>query len=415
MALATRGIAVLKAAVAKASAAKAPAAKASSRAKTSNRSKVSSKSKSANRAKSTSKPTQKATPTAPAAPTAPVAVEVPETPSPGTVTPDLIEEIDVETLNNNAAIRRLIQSEVAKARDVQPSTSHTSRADAYRVRKSRSHRRHRRSRRYSYSSGVSTDSEEGDRPPVSFLHHKEGTRPFLDLAGRFPMVQIKYFKQIFFETFQPENLTKLGQGMADRATTEAPQDAKGVAHMLLCLEIYGQIVLHFSNVSIRGPLQESLSKYRVRLIEMSVIYKFDSIKAYNATFMRTRILRGQDDPKAWACEDRLCCDLLVRKLGPSEASKPPTNGSSKPFSSGQGICRNFREGEHVSIANIATSVSTVSKVTQPVHVGGLRPRPLQPTPLRSGIGSPDLSDSLAPPPGAFVTDFHIGRFPIRIV
>ena len=338
MAVVTRGITVPRAPAAEASAARAPAAKASSRAKTSSKAKTSGRSKSANQNKSTSKRTQNAAPTAP---TAPAPVQVPETPSPATVTPDRVEETDVVALNDHAVLRRLIQSEVAKTRDAQPSASN---ANAYRVQKSRSHRRHRRSRRYSSSSGVSTDSEEGDRPKVSFLHHEEGTRPFFDIAGRFPTIQMKYFKQIFYGTFQPENLTKLGQGMADRVTAEAAQDAKGVAHLLLCLEIYGQIVLHFSNSFLLGPLQEALSKYRVRLIEMSVIYKFDSIKAYNATFMRTRILRGQDDPVAWAREDRLCCDLLVRKLGLNETSKAPMNSASKSSSSGQGICRNFNEG-----------------------------------------------------------------------
>ena len=45
-------------------------------------------------------------------------------------------------------------------------------------------------------------------------------------------------------------------------------------------------------------LQESLSRYRVRLIKILVIYKFDFIKVYNAIFIKTRILCDQDDPKA---------------------------------------------------------------------------------------------------------------------
>ena len=94
---------------------------------------------------------------------------------------------------------------------------------------------------------------------VSFLHQEEGTQPFLDLVSRFPTVQMKYFKQIFYGTFQPENLTKLGQGMADRAALKAPQEAKGMSHLLLCLEIYGQIVLHFSQKSVLDPLQQSFS------------------------------------------------------------------------------------------------------------------------------------------------------------
>ena len=179
---------------------------------------------------------------------------------------------------------------------------------------------------------------------VSFLHQEEGTKPFLDLASRFPTVQMKYFKQIFYGTFQPENLTKLGQGMADRAAQEAPQEVKGMSHLLLCIEIYGQIVLHFSASSLRYPLQQALSQYRVRLLEMSVIYKFESIRTYNIAFMRTRLLVGQDDPAAWMLEDRRCYDTLVRKANMSETSKASANVATKSSSSSVGICRNFNEG-----------------------------------------------------------------------
>ena len=244
----------------------------------------------------------------------------------------------METPNDHDVLRRLIQKELAKVRD----TQHAGRTNTYRIHKSHSRKHYHRSRRYSDSS---TDSEAGDRPMVSFLHHQEGEQPFYDLASPFPTVVMKYFKQIFYGSFQPENLTKLGQGMADRAALEAPQEAKGMAHLLLCMEVYGQIVLHFSARNLLGPLQQAFSQYRTRLIEMSVIYKFDSIRAYNATFMRTRILLGQDDPVHWALEDRRCCDLLVRKMGPTEASKAPASGTSKSFPSGHNVCRNFNEGK----------------------------------------------------------------------
>ena len=234
---------------------------------------------------------------------------IPATSSSGTMSPDIIEETDIETLGVQKVMKQLIQNELAKKSDGQRSIVL---GDTHRVHKSQSRRRHRRH----YLSGSSTDSEEGDRPRVSFLHHDQGTRPFIDLAARFPTILMKNFKQIFFGTFQPENLTKLGQRMSDRATSEAPQKVKGLGHLLLCLEIYGQIVLHFAKDSRLGPLQQSFSEYRVRLIEMSVIYKFDSVREYNETFMRTRILLGQDDPVAWALEDRRCFDRLVPKVGP---------------------------------------------------------------------------------------------------
>lgn len=53
---------------------------------------------------------------------------------------------------------------------------------------------------------------------------------------------------------------------------------------------------------------------------MSVVYKFEFIRAYNATFMRTRILLGQDDAGAWTLDSRQYSDLLIRKPGLNEAN-----------------------------------------------------------------------------------------------
>ena len=189
---------------------KAPKPTAKATSKPFSRPRTSSKSKSAKGTKSTSKTS---TSRAPAPTNRQGTPQVPKIPSPGTVSPDLIEETDIETHNNDERIKRLIKSVLAKKRDTQPGTSHTK---TYRVHKHKSHsrRRHRRSRHY--SSELSTDSEAGDRLIMSFLYHKEGTQPFLNLVSRFPTMQIKYFKQIFYRTFQPKSLTKLGQGMADR-------------------------------------------------------------------------------------------------------------------------------------------------------------------------------------------------------
>ena len=66
-------------------------------------------------------------------------------------------------------------------------------------------------------------------------------------------------------------------------------------YLLLCLEVYSQILLHFSAKAVLDSLQQSLSQYRVRLLEILVIYKFDFIRIYNAAFIRVRILLSQDD------------------------------------------------------------------------------------------------------------------------
>ena len=110
---------------------------------------------------------------------------MPKTPSPGTVSPDLIEEIDIETHNDDERVKRLIKSVLVKKRDTQPDTSHIK---TYRVHKHKSHSRRRYRRNYHYLSKLSIDSEAEDRLIISFLHYKEDTQPFLNLASRFPTV-----------------------------------------------------------------------------------------------------------------------------------------------------------------------------------------------------------------------------------
>lgn len=47
--------------------------------------------------------------------------------------------------------------------------------------------------------------------------------------------------------------------------------------------------------------------------DLSVMYKYESIRAYVCSFMAACILSGQDNPTAWATEDRHCFDLLIHK------------------------------------------------------------------------------------------------------
>ena len=52
------------------------------------------------------------------------------------------------------------------------------------------------------------------------------------------------------------------------------------------MEVYSQIVLQFTHPAILRKLQIALAKYRIRLAELSVTYKFESVRDYNVTFLR---------------------------------------------------------------------------------------------------------------------------------
>lgn len=89
---------------------------------------------------------------------------------------------------------------------------------------------------------------------ISFLCHEEGTRPFFELATRFPTVLMKYLKQIFYEIFQPENLTKLGRESSkyslqrhfDRRHPFRPRESYSFPQSE-CAAVTLDSVMHFKN------------------------------------------------------------------------------------------------------------------------------------------------------------------------
>ena len=203
----------------------------------------------------------------------------------------------------------------------------------------------RQSRRHiRHSSDSEPDSEdEEDKDRVSFTH-LAGTRPFIALQSRYRSVDIKYFKQILYGTFRPEDLTKLGRGLTNRGATDGPQDPKGVTQMLQCFGVYAVSIIWYAEPSNKLDLTMALEEYRYRLAEYSYSYKFDSLREYNYGFMTARILEGQEDAKAWRTEDQRCHMVLRLKLSPNETTRPPVGNAAKSVPPGHGICRNFNEG-----------------------------------------------------------------------
>ena len=132
---------------------------------------------------------------------------------------------------------------------------------------------------------------------MSFTH-LEGTRPFIALHSRYRSVDIKYFKQILYGTFRPEDLTKLGRGLTNRGVNDGPQDSKGVTQMLQCFGVYVASIIWYAEPSNKLDLIMALEEYRYRLAEYLYLYKFDSLREYNYTFITVRILEGQEDAKA---------------------------------------------------------------------------------------------------------------------
>lgn len=184
--------------------------------------------------------------------------------------------------------------------------------------KSHSHKRGHRHRHSSES--YLSDSEIGDGPRVSFLHD-QGSKPFLKLHERYRAVNIKFFKRIYYGTFQPEHLTKLAHTFTNRSIDsrsktkdEDVPEAIDLNQLIRCFCVYTAAVCHFAHSNVAVKLFQAFLDFRIKLSDWSIIYTFDTIREYLYAFMSARIAQGQDDPTAWEKEDQvLRRDILVRK------------------------------------------------------------------------------------------------------
>lgn len=161
--------------------------------------------------------------------------------------------------------------------------------------------RTRRRHGHRYENSSSSDTEESDKSRVLFMH-QEGKKPFLILHQHYRAVKIKYFKQIFFETFKPEHLTELAHNYRDRgfASTKNKDinipESNEMIHLLRCFEVYDQTICNFAHPDIAAKLQIALSNYRITPFELALHYSFNTIRDYHYSFMTARIQTGQDDP-----------------------------------------------------------------------------------------------------------------------
>ena len=103
----------------------------------------------------------------------------------GTISPDLIEKIDIKTYNDDERVKRLIKSVLVKKRDTQLGTSYIK---IYRVYKYKSYSRRRYRRNYYYLSKLSIDLEIENRLIISFLYYKKDTQSFFNLVFYFSIV-----------------------------------------------------------------------------------------------------------------------------------------------------------------------------------------------------------------------------------
>ena len=187
---------------------------------------------------------------------------------------------------------------------------------------------------------------------MSFLDGHAGNKPFLRLSEHYPAVNIKYFKQIYWVTFHPDQSMRLAYDALAWSNTpkgkkESTPESSNMVQLLRCFEVYAHAICFFaSRPTVALHLHEALVRYRIRLMDFSLHYSFQSIHIYHYAFMGQRMLTKQDDPVAGLSEDHGCRHYLVPKTSQQLQANLPGKSSASGGSSGGFVsCNKFNNGE----------------------------------------------------------------------
>ena len=208
-----------------------------------------------------------------------------------TITPNKVEE--TSSLSGRVNLEKLIAQlfKVQNRRD-----RHYSYKKRYKSRSRRYYRRYRYRYRYSNTSDTSdsfdSKSNHERRREISF-RYLEGKKLFLSIAQKYSSVKIKYFKQIFFEIFQIKNFVKLTH-MHIISVSDLNKNVSDHNYIIHYFHVYAIAIERFVHLEIKKELNETLHSYIIRLLRLSIIYRFDFILIYYLAFIIARIQIDQN-------------------------------------------------------------------------------------------------------------------------
>ena len=135
--------------------------------------------------------------------------------------------------------------------------------------------------------------------------------PFI--RARYPNIDPVYFTKIFRGTIHAAGLVWLDVDRQDAT----PPDFENFAHLLYCFEVYGQIICIFASpqgTEQELELQRALSDYRVRLLKLSRVATFESLRDWHKAILETQIRDGQDRVDGWREKREDLAVLLKRQM-----------------------------------------------------------------------------------------------------
>ena len=159
-------------------------------------------------------------------------------------------------------------------------------------------------------SAASIDVTDPDEVRVSFRTTDYDAASSI-VHARFPEVDPLYVTKIFRGSIRAEGLVWLDVGRQD----VTPDDFTSLAHLFYCFEVYGQIICIFARPQGKEfelELQEALADYRLRLLRLSQVATFESLRHWHKEFLEAQFREGQDRLEGWR-DDRPELQILLKR------------------------------------------------------------------------------------------------------
>ena len=118
------------------------------------------------------------------------------------------------------------------------------------------------------------------------------------IQDRFPEIDPLYLTKIFRGTIRAEGLVWLDVGRQD----VTPEDFTSLAHLLYCFEVYGQVICIFAQPQgqvFELELQRALADYRLKLLQLSRVSTWESLREWHKAVLVAQFGNGQDRLEGW--------------------------------------------------------------------------------------------------------------------
>lgn len=176
--------------------------------------------------------------------------------------------------------------------------------------------------------------------PGSILRQGESSLVSVELFKRYLAIDEIHFKAIKDNTFKPINVVKLttnlvlernkvkilavGSDVAFKARKEdaVQGEVKGLSHLIRCFLIYMNILLYFTQQSMKKPLCIGMLAYIEQLWSFSSSGTFELIRQYHFLFHSLRIREGIDNGALWEHGDTSLERKTLRLKQQSEYAGP---------------------------------------------------------------------------------------------